>query len=255
MIDENDSEYKLKDEDLSSEYLNDVNFDETKRKFSTPKISLSNINWRRFLVPIILIVSVFVVYIILNISSAMKNKAAESRSASMEQQAIVPQQSQEIKQAPQADMQSTSLANQINQLQGAMQQRLNVLEQYNASNRDQIAALNNGITKNQQDVAVLSQNITQLSEMVQQTLVELQKIEKAQRQPKKKIKSLKMPMAYTLRAIVPGRAWLESADGKTRTLKLGDKLEGYGEVQVISPRQGMVVMSSGSIIQYGAYDS
>jgi hypothetical protein len=48
--------------------------------------------------------------------------------------------------------------------------------------------------------------------------------------------------------------WLESADGKSVTLRVGDSLEGYGTVDVISPRQGMVLMSNGSYFQYGVND-
>ena len=57
-----------------------------------------------------------------------------------------------------------------------------------------------------------------------------------------------------MRAIVPGRVWLRSVTGKNVTLRVGDKLPGYGEVRIISPRQGMVVMSNGAVIQYGIND-
>jgi intracellular multiplication protein IcmG len=84
---------------------------------------------------------------------------------------------------------------------------------------------------------------------------EMQKArEKEQAQKKATQKVIKIPI-YHVRAIVPNRAWLESDDGNTVTVKVGDRIYGYGKVELISPKQGMVVTSSGAIIQYGENDS
>jgi intracellular multiplication protein IcmG len=70
---------------------------------------------------------------------------------------------------------------------------------------------------------------------------------------KAKPKARPIPV-YHLKAIVPDRAWIESDEGMTETIRVGDSLYGYGVVEIISPRQGMVVTSNGSVIQYGVND-
>ncbi|MBA2654554.1 MAG: hypothetical protein H0U71_05760 [Gammaproteobacteria bacterium] len=60
---------------------------------------------------------------------------------------------------------------------------------------------------------------------------------------------------YQLKALVPGRAWLQSGDGSTTTVSIGDRLPGYGIIQMINVDQGIVTTSSGALIQYGKRDS
>lgn len=64
---------------------------------------------------------------------------------------------------------------------------------------------------------------------------------------------------YTVRAVVPGRAWLQEKKNnhiiKLLTVRVGDYLPGYGRVQAISPRDGKVWTSWGNVIRYGANDS
>jgi intracellular multiplication protein IcmG len=59
---------------------------------------------------------------------------------------------------------------------------------------------------------------------------------------------------YHIKAIVPGRAWLETGSGRTTTVRVGNKLSGYGTVTYISARDGLVILSSGEVIQYGIND-
>jgi intracellular multiplication protein IcmG len=60
---------------------------------------------------------------------------------------------------------------------------------------------------------------------------------------------------YRLKAIMPGRAWLESSRGTTLTVKVGDKLPGQGTVVRINVPEGAVVTSDGTVITYGRNDS
>lgn len=48
------------------------------------------------------------------------------------------------------------------------------------------------------------------------------------------------PVTYHVRAVVPGRAWLLATNGKLITVKVGDALPGYGNVERISPELGIV---------------
>lgn len=58
----------------------------------------------------------------------------------------------------------------------------------------------------------------------------------------------------SLRAIVPGRAWVGSSFGVNRTVSVGDHLPGYGKVHKIDAAKGRVVTSSGVVIVYGPGD-
>lgn len=56
---------------------------------------------------------------------------------------------------------------------------------------------------------------------------------------------------YVLRALVPGRAWLQSGNGDAFTVKVGDLLYGLGKVTRIEADTGKVVTSSGWVINFG----
>ena len=54
---------------------------------------------------------------------------------------------------------------------------------------------------------------------------------------------------YTLRAIVPGRAWLVDGQGNTVTIIVGQEIKNYGKVQEINDKMGYVTMSSGFVFK------
>ena len=51
----------------------------------------------------------------------------------------------------------------------------------------------------------------------------------------------------TLRAVVPGRAWLVNGKGKTITVTTGQKMQYYGKVMTIDSKDNKVYMSSGYV--------
>lgn len=53
----------------------------------------------------------------------------------------------------------------------------------------------------------------------------------------------------TVHAIIPGRAWLKTRDGRTITVTEGDPVEGYGKVLAIDAPSGVVMTSSGVILR------
>lgn len=55
---------------------------------------------------------------------------------------------------------------------------------------------------------------------------------------------------YTIRAMVPGRAWLQANDGQSITVVDGDTVPPYGTVQDIDVNGGQVVLSDGTLIGY-----
>ena len=55
---------------------------------------------------------------------------------------------------------------------------------------------------------------------------------------------------YFVEAVIPGRAWLQAADGTTTTVSKGDTLPGYGKVKSINSYSGTVKTTRG-LIPYG----
>lgn len=248
-------EYKISDDvGHMPEYETTPASEGTASQPGAAKFDIKKINWKRIGVPIGILVGIFIVYNVIGFFSGNKNKRdTEADLAALQQQQAKPIQTMPQVQTitPQPAM-TSAVTDQLNQLQASIGQKIDAYSAQASSNRDQIASVNDAVVKTQQDVAVVNNNIVQLANAIQAMEAQLQKLTAPKVKVKKKV--VAPPIAYHVRAIVPGRVWLESADGKGVTLKVGDSLEGYGTVQVISPRQGMVVMSNGAIIQYGVND-
>ena len=58
---------------------------------------------------------------------------------------------------------------------------------------------------------------------------------------------------YYVEAVVPGRAWIQTDNGETITVTIGEEIKGLGNVVSIEPATGEVVTTSGEIIKYGPY--
>ncbi len=59
---------------------------------------------------------------------------------------------------------------------------------------------------------------------------------------------------YFVQAIIPGRAWLISSQGKTVTVRVGSIIPGYGTVKFIDAKQGRVMMSSSKVFVFNQAD-
>lgn len=57
---------------------------------------------------------------------------------------------------------------------------------------------------------------------------------------------------YTVEAVVPQRAWLQTANGNTLTVTVGDDVPSFGAVTAIDPYSGNVSTASGKVIKYGS---
>lgn len=224
------------------------------------KFDLKNIDWKRTVVPGLIVLAILLVYFVFSFFTDKKNQLSEQKKIVMQedaaqvQQATFPMSATTTTTMPPITSATASAAisdDQMAQIQNTMQQKIAGVAQQLTSGQESIVSLNRSISKIQQDILAMSQKVEQLTATTQQLLSKMEKM-KATKMTKKKV--VKPPVAYHIRAIVPGRVWLESADGRSVTLRVGDKLEGYGEVVNIVPRQGMVIMSNGSIIQYGVDD-
>lgn len=220
---------------------------------------------RRFIVPVGIIVAILIVYMFLSWSSSKKTKGEEQAAAEMMPKKEVtavpaPVVTQPmITAAPAAPSQeqiAKIVSDQVQQSQDAVQRKLDDLAQQLGSTRQDVATLTNNINQNKQDIATINQNLTGVTSALAEVNKNIQKLTASKKKPIKKVKRKKMvpPKPYHVKAVVPGRVWLESADGKEVSLRVGDSLPGYGTVELISPRQGMVITSTGAVIQYGVND-
>lgn len=57
-------------------------------------------------------------------------------------------------------------------------------------------------------------------------------------------------LTFRLRAIIPGRAWIEGSNGEADSVAVGNKIKNYGKVTAIDADAGKVVTSSGKDITY-----
>lgn len=247
-------EYKLQDEE--PEHLENYNeypgeITPTEENISGP---VKASKFRRLLIPIGIIVAIIIVYNILNWFSAKRSQTE------VKQETEIAQKQEATEQIPEQPATTTTAAvapQPMVQQSSISQEDIASINKNNEAIKDQLTNLNQKLEMSQSEILNLSGKMDQLASAVVTIQDELQKA-KEEAENKKKLKAVKpksviVPI-YHVRAIVPDRAWLESSEGKTVTVRVGNKLEGYGTVELISPKQGMVVTSSGTIIQYGVND-
>ncbi len=102
----------------------------------------------------------------------------------------------------------------------------------------------------QESVGALNGSLTDLSSQMTDVLNKIPV--KAVPRPKAAVITPVAPPrpVFSIRALVPGRAWLQSNDGQSITVIDGDQVPGYGSVQDIDLNAGQVVLSDGTIIGY-----
>jgi intracellular multiplication protein IcmG len=131
---------------------------------------------------------------------------------------------------------------QINQLQAEYAQKITEYEAQNNMLQGKLDDLS-------MRMATLESNINRLGQVIQEM--------KAPPKPMPTAIPLEMPQsgmgvkqaethgAYTVQAIIPGRAWLKSESGETITVAEGDTIKGYGRVVKIDPYDGVVNINTG----------
>lgn len=246
-------EYKLKEEETLGDFSDgEQNAPGAMAPIQRKKPGLSP-GSKRLLVPLLLIAIIIVVYNIMGWYSNRKARIAQEAMEAAQKQVPPPALVQAPPRQPVAP--PVNIFNeQLKQEQGAIEKKLNDLTQQDQDNRDKLSALNDIVVKNQQDIATINQYLGDLSTYTQSMAQTLQKLTAPKVKPKKKVVKAQPLPSYHIRAVVPGRAWIASEDGKARTVRVGDKLEGYGTVEVISPREGVIITSTGGVIQYGNND-
>ena len=263
MADKITSEYKLPEtEEMSSaptDQQQDYPAEESSVQMSPLVLKfreiISNINRRKLLMPLIIVVAILVIYAMFNFYGSKKTSAVEQerlaeQAMTAPPHAVVPTTT--ASSVPTARASQPLVHTQLESEANMLPQELEKLSHDLTVSQKQLAKLDDAVSQTQQEISAVSSKLDQLTTAMQQLLLEVEKLKPPKVSQKKQV-AKPIPI-YHIRAIVPGRVWLESADGKSVTLRVGDVLEGYGRVEAISPRQGFVLMSNGTYIQYGEND-
>lgn len=204
--------------------------------------------YKKFLIPLGLIIAIILVYKILFWFTSSPNQPEVKR----EPQQVV------NKVEPSVPTPVTPTASQlIEQQSSAMKQQVDALSQQVQTTQSTVASFDDAINQNKNDIQNLTQTVNTLNASVQDLTKNMQvmysmvkKPTKAKRGPRVYVKKI----SYHVKAIVPGRVWLESSEGLEVSLKVGDKLNSYGKVTDINPKDGTVIMSNGKTFSYGIND-
>ncbi|MBN9287062.1 MAG: hypothetical protein BGO43_11805 [Gammaproteobacteria bacterium 39-13] len=139
-------------------------------------------------------------------------------------------------------------------------QQISALEKNLATTVQNSADTSKNIAALQHDVATLTAALQDLSTQIkgireeQQAAIarqqeELSKRRAAKAKPKGPSKEAVASPTMTIHAIIPGRAWLRTADGKTITVTEGDAVGEYGKILKIDAPNGVVITSSGVVLR------
>lgn len=144
------------------------------------------------------------------------------------------------------------LQKKLDEQERTSKQQIQLLEKDLANVVQFTATSNKGISDLQQQVASLSTVVQNLT--AQLGTMEHKHKERPFKKPKKIKKAHKEHKAesnpgLTVYAIIPGRAWLRSSNGKTITVAEGDAIGEYGKVLKIDAGNGVVITTSGATLR------
>ena len=136
----------------------------------------------------------------------------------------------------------------MSQLQTEYTQKINDYAAQNKALQDQVQALNARVAGMEMQINHLVQALTH------------------QNQPSTNLAPATMPsprqfppvgpeqkIAYSVQAIIPGRAWLRSESGEALTVTEGDTIKDLGRVVKIDPYDGVVEVNTGNKVVSLAY--
>lgn len=129
----------------------------------------------------------------------------------------------------------------------AIKQRISNLERELGIANQNAAQANTGMNKLQNDLAALNATVMEISNQLKAASDEREKqqAKAATKKAQTTQKAVSANPSLSVYAIIPGRAWLRSANGKTTTVTEGDTVGEYGKVLKIDAGNGVVVTSSG----------
>jgi intracellular multiplication protein IcmG len=150
----------------------------------------------------------------------------------------------------------------VSTLEKAIEQNSQIQENL----QNQISGISSAITEVQDNIAMLTQQINTLVQQKRAAESKLQGKAEAASKPVAVEKTVKKWSArrknkrrindgeYYVRAMIQGRAWMVDPNGTVLTISTGDQLPGYGQIQEINADKGMIMTSSGRMINYMPQD-
>ncbi|MCK4608448.1 MAG: hypothetical protein KAT71_03120 [Gammaproteobacteria bacterium] len=203
----------------------------TRAKISLPKLPKLPIN-KRMLVVLGAVFVIFILYQFVKPKKSIDQFPTNSTAASAAQS-----QPSATKFAP-STIQSSALMPQSS-IDDA---KINKLQQQLAKSQQELAGM-------QKAVYNLNVAVQELSQAVKELAVQQRKVPSA-----RKMRQHMPRISYHVRAVVPGRAWLESSSGAIITVRPGSNLGNYGTVTKIDDSRGIVKTDLGFVIKYGTND-
>jgi len=135
----------------------------------------------------------------------------------------------------------TNLDKNLAALKKANEEQLDALSNQQSQNaaqlqnvQDQLSGLGNQVSSMDDSVQSLTSSFNAMR--VQERAAQRRA---AQAQARKNA-AIRHYQQYFVSAVIPGRAWLKSINGKMVTVSVGDKLPGYGKITAINPYSGEV---------------
>lgn len=129
------------------------------------------------------------------------------------------------------------------------------LQQSTAANQQQLDKLQSQITSLQDTIQKLQDSQNSLATIIGSMNEQLKIISvgatapTSKKTPIRKVLTAILPV-YHLRAIIPGRAWLEDDQGQSISVAIGDRVMGYGIITQIDAGQGLIITDSGRRIGF-----
>lgn len=234
-------DYQYPDENIESEA--DFDFEQATVD-EKPRGLLSRISKKKLIFFGIIAVVLFAVYQVLS---------PQDEEAARVPQTQVPQETVEAKPAQEPAAKVTEpVATPVVQEQPTISLAPVQVTTSDSAQVTQLQAQFQGVSK---EVVELKQTLSSLIGALEVLARQVQDLREAQQARPATFMPFKPEVIYFLKAVVPGRAWLESTEGDLITIKEGDVIPEYGTVNKIEHNEGWVETSSGLVIGYGHNDS
>jgi hypothetical protein len=199
---------------------------------------------------------------------AVQTTVTTTTNQPVQQAPVVSQQTAPQQAAPAAQPSSVATTTTVSTTPAAQTDR-NLTERIGTLEQQSTEIMSLMQTQYAQKIADTELQNTQLKAQVQELTSRISNMEVAFRQLTKMLRSNAAPAAsasstrvvtsvpqaarviqprnaYTVQAIIPGRAWLKSDSGDTVTVAEGDILKGYGRITRIDPYDGVVDIDTGN---------
>jgi hypothetical protein len=130
----------------------------------------------------------------------------------------------------------------MSQMQADYTQKLNDFSVQNKAMQEQLQTLNSRVAGMESQLNQLVQAVTRGGQGQPTSSLE------NGRENNRQLPSIgpEIKVAFSVQAIIPGRAWLRSDNGETVTVAEGDTIKGLGRVTKIDPYDGVVEVNTGN---------